>query len=424
MRPGVESAETPRDRILVLVTDGQVGNEDQILRSLDKKLRGVRVFALGIDRAVNEAFLRRLSALGGGHFELVESEDRLDEVMAAVHRQIGTPLLTKLNLEPDGLAVEVESLVPDRLPDLFPGAPVVVLGRYQGRPDGRLTVRAVDAAGHAWFESIEACPRDNPAIAATSARGRVSHARRSICCGKRRPERSRAADRRRLIAFRRAQPVHSLCRHRPVRAGQHERQPAPDHPAGRNAAGVGGRITRDARTYPGHAHVFEPSAGREAWACGAPELPPVDALYQVFDKEVSLEDLCLCHAMPLSPPPMAASAPPPDSTAGGMSLDLVLTGRLPDPHQAARWVAEIAEELQQSHLQGFEWCEITPADIEIGSNGHAVIADPFRLKSAPRLDDAPSGNPAHVAPERLEAKGQIDALDAWSTTWESFSTTC
>ena len=41
--PGAESAETPRDRILVLVTDGQVGNEDQILRSLDKKLRGVRV---------------------------------------------------------------------------------------------------------------------------------------------------------------------------------------------------------------------------------------------------------------------------------------------------------------------------------------------------------------------------------------------
>ena len=93
--------------------------------------------------------------------------------MAAVHRQIGTPLLTELNLEPDGLAVEVESLVPDRLPDLFPGVPVVVLGRYQGRPDGRLTVRAVDAAGHAWVESIEACPRDNPAIAAAWARGRV-----------------------------------------------------------------------------------------------------------------------------------------------------------------------------------------------------------------------------------------------------------
>ena len=103
------------------------------------------------------------------------------------------------------------------------------------------------------------------------------------------------------------------------------------------------------RTLPGPWHVSSPARG-EKYGLGRPELPPVDAMYQVFDKEVSLEDLCLCHAMPLSPPPMAASAPPPDSTAGGMSLDLVLSGRLPDPHQAARWVAEIAQELQHISL--------------------------------------------------------------------------
>ena len=72
-----------RDRVLVLVTDGQVGNEDQILRALKRNGRGIRTFALGIDRAVNEAFLRRLADLGGhqGGFEVVESEERLDEVM-------------------------------------------------------------------------------------------------------------------------------------------------------------------------------------------------------------------------------------------------------------------------------------------------------------------------------------------------------
>src|SRR5688572_102929 len=54
-------ADAHRDRILVLVTDGQVGNEDQILRELGPRLRGARVFALGVDRAVNAGFLARLA---------------------------------------------------------------------------------------------------------------------------------------------------------------------------------------------------------------------------------------------------------------------------------------------------------------------------------------------------------------------------
>lgn len=43
-----------RDRVLVLITDGQVGNEDQILRKLGKRLSKLRVFTIGIDQAVNE----------------------------------------------------------------------------------------------------------------------------------------------------------------------------------------------------------------------------------------------------------------------------------------------------------------------------------------------------------------------------------
>jgi uncharacterized protein YegL len=162
-----------RDAILVLVTDGQVGNEDQILQALAPELGGIRVFTLGIDRAVNEAFLRRLAELGRGRCELVESENRLDEVMEAIHRQIGTPLLTGLALEPEGFTIEPDSLVPERLPDLFAGAPLLVLGRFQGQPAGRMEVRARAAAGLAWCQALEGNPRDNPAIASAWARGQV-----------------------------------------------------------------------------------------------------------------------------------------------------------------------------------------------------------------------------------------------------------
>src|SRR5439155_1562681 len=55
-----------RERVIVLVTDGQVGNEDHILRELAPNMKKTRMFALGIDQAVNAAFLKRLAGAGGG----------------------------------------------------------------------------------------------------------------------------------------------------------------------------------------------------------------------------------------------------------------------------------------------------------------------------------------------------------------------
>jgi Ca-activated chloride channel homolog len=121
-----------RERVIVLITDGQVGNEDQILGELAPRLKNARMFALGIDRAVNAAFLRRLAGAGGGLCELVESEDRLDAVMAKVHRRIGTPVATELALRGTGLAIEASSIAPHKLPDVYAGAPVTILGRYRG----------------------------------------------------------------------------------------------------------------------------------------------------------------------------------------------------------------------------------------------------------------------------------------------------
>ncbi|MCA8925640.1 MAG: VWA domain-containing protein [Planctomycetes bacterium] len=161
-----------RDRIVVLVTDGQVGNEDQILRTLAPHLAGLRVFTLGIDRAVNAGFLRRLAGLSGGFCELVESEDRLDEVMDQVHRRIGTPLLTDLRLEGVGLELVPGSMVPARLPDLFAGAPLRILGRYRGTP-GKLTVRAFDAAGSEVIEQLAGVACSSSVAHKVWARGRV-----------------------------------------------------------------------------------------------------------------------------------------------------------------------------------------------------------------------------------------------------------
>jgi hypothetical protein len=120
-----------RDRFLVLVTDGQVAAEDQILAALAPVTGRTRIFALGIDQAVNAGFLRRLAALGAGRCELVESENRLDEVMTGLHRRISPPLVTGLRVESAALELLADETAPARRPDLFPGAPCSLSGRWR-----------------------------------------------------------------------------------------------------------------------------------------------------------------------------------------------------------------------------------------------------------------------------------------------------
>ncbi|CNE02660.1 Uncharacterized protein conserved in bacteria [Mycobacterium tuberculosis] len=153
-------ADPGRDRVLVLITDGQVGNEDQLLAHLEPRLQGIRVHTVGIDQAVNAGFLNRLASLGGGRCELVESEDRLDEAMEHIHHRIAAPLVTGLSLRADGLDIDRESVAPSRLGALFPGVPLVITGRFlgprsdsamvEGTPSGSLSIRGTASDGTPW----------------------------------------------------------------------------------------------------------------------------------------------------------------------------------------------------------------------------------------------------------------------------------
>ena len=161
------SRESGRDAVLVLVTDGQVGNEDQLLRQHAAALDAVRVHVVGIDQAVNAGFLGRLAGWGGGRCELVESEDRLDDAMARIHERIGSPLITGLTVAAAGFEVVAGSIASGHRSDLFPGVPWVLRGRYRalavdgsaaaGSPQATVqaTVQGTTSAGEPWSETAE-----------------------------------------------------------------------------------------------------------------------------------------------------------------------------------------------------------------------------------------------------------------------------
>ncbi len=162
-----------RDRVLVLATDGQVGNEDQILAAIGPDAANIRIFTVGIDTAVNDAFLRRVAAAGGGSCEVVESEDRLDEVMERIHRRISAPVLSGITITGPGLGITAGTVAPARLPALHEGAPLVVLGRFTGDPTGTVRVTATDAAGRPWATEVAASGTGSAALAPAWARAHI-----------------------------------------------------------------------------------------------------------------------------------------------------------------------------------------------------------------------------------------------------------
>lgn len=140
-----------RDRAIVFVTDGQVTGEDRLLKTIKKYGQALpRMYCVGVDQAVNAAFLKRLSDLGNGHCELVESEDRLDHALANINRLIGQPVLTHLRLiAPEG---GVTDLAPATLPDVYVDRPVTIYGRVNSHRQAlRLLVSAHHPDGSDWL---------------------------------------------------------------------------------------------------------------------------------------------------------------------------------------------------------------------------------------------------------------------------------
>ncbi|OSC38464.1 DUF4349 domain-containing protein [Mycobacterium decipiens] len=162
-----------RDAVLILVTDGQVGNEDQLLRELSGDLHRARVYTIGIDQVVNAGFLDRLATVGGGRCELIESEDRLDDAMRAILRRIGAPLAYSLALRAEGLATIEDTASPARLPDLVPGVPLVVTGRYRGSATGSLALSGTTREGADWSATVTGQRRAAPAVTAQWARAHL-----------------------------------------------------------------------------------------------------------------------------------------------------------------------------------------------------------------------------------------------------------
>ena len=136
-------------RHIVLLTDGDLGNEEQIFAALRHDLGGARLYTVAIGSAPNFFLATKMAQFGRGSFTHIADIREIREQMGKLLETLESPVLSDVQLSFDG--VELAEVYPQRLPDLFLRQPLVVFGRIsQGR---RGTVHLRARAGDQPFET-------------------------------------------------------------------------------------------------------------------------------------------------------------------------------------------------------------------------------------------------------------------------------
>jgi Ca-activated chloride channel family protein len=113
-----------RIRQVVFLTDGQVGNEDELFRLIRAKLGDSRLFTVGIGAAPNSHFMTKAAEIGRGTFTYIGKVEEVREKMSGLFAKLESPVLKGVKIDwPEGAAAEAW---PARIPDLYAGEPVVV----------------------------------------------------------------------------------------------------------------------------------------------------------------------------------------------------------------------------------------------------------------------------------------------------------
>ena len=125
-----KSGEIERLRQIVFITDGAIADHEPLFRAMTRELGDDRLFTVGIGHAPNTHLMTEMAHFGRGTSTMIASPGEVAERMDALFRQLETPAVTDLALS---LPVKAEVL-PERLPDLYAGEPLMVLMRLEGTP--------------------------------------------------------------------------------------------------------------------------------------------------------------------------------------------------------------------------------------------------------------------------------------------------
>ncbi|WP_445176559.1 after-VIT domain-containing protein, partial [Microcoleus sp.] len=186
------AAARGRLRSIVLITDGYIGNENEVLALVQQSLKpGNRLYSFGVGSSVNRFLLNRLAEVGRGTSQVIRQNEPSASAVEKFFAQINSPVLTNIQISWEGVGEKPE-IYPIAAPDLFASGPLVLFGKKTDRAPGQLRIRGTLAGGTAYEQilpvnfaqsggrlrestSVSATATDfgNPAVAQLWGRSRI-----------------------------------------------------------------------------------------------------------------------------------------------------------------------------------------------------------------------------------------------------------
>jgi Ca-activated chloride channel family protein len=113
-------------RQVVFLTDGAIGNEQQLFETIAAMRGRSRVFMVGIGSAPNTFLMTRAAEIGRGAFTHIGSVDQVEERMRGLFAKLENPAVTGLSAKFSDARADV---TPAALPDIYRGEPLVLAAK-------------------------------------------------------------------------------------------------------------------------------------------------------------------------------------------------------------------------------------------------------------------------------------------------------
>jgi Ca-activated chloride channel family protein len=124
---------------VIFLTDGEIGNEQQLFETIGAMRGRSRIFMVGIGSAPNSFLMTRAAELGRGTFTQIGSVEQVEERMRALISKLESPAVTNLTATFSSTRADETPAV---LPDLYRGEPLALAAKV-GALDGTLEVKGM-----------------------------------------------------------------------------------------------------------------------------------------------------------------------------------------------------------------------------------------------------------------------------------------
>ncbi|MCJ7773111.1 MAG: AgmX/PglI C-terminal domain-containing protein, partial [Desulfobacterales bacterium] len=135
--PGTEDFS----RSIVIATDGYVAVEEEAFDLIRNNLGNANMFTFGIGSSVNRHLIEGMARVGMGEPFVITKPDEADEKARDFRKLIQTPVLT--NIEVDYGRFRAYDVEPISIPDVLAERPIIIFGKYRGKPKGTITVKGI-----------------------------------------------------------------------------------------------------------------------------------------------------------------------------------------------------------------------------------------------------------------------------------------